>query len=173
MPLAGWAATMGPISEPIGMGAEGFAKTMPGDVDFDVDIIGGGPAGSALGAYLAQAGISCCIFERATFPREHVGESLVPSSTRVFRDLAFLDKMEAAGFPHKYGAVWTSPRSSEQFFDVSYKGIKFDNADIRFAEREQAGVGQDYTYHVDRGKFDQLLLEHAAELGAVVARARR
>src|SRR5205814_1972362 len=30
------------------------------------------------------------------------------------------------------------------------------------------GVGQDYTYHVDRGKFDTLLLQHAAGLGAQV-----
>ena len=141
---------------------------MPGKPDFDVGIIGGGPAGAALAGYLAKAGLTCIVLERAKFPREHVGESLVPSSTRVFRDLGFLEKMEAHRFPHKYGAVWTSPRSSEQFFNLSYKGIKFDNADIRFAEREQAGVGQEYTYHVDRGKFDQLLLHHAAELGAEV-----
>jgi FADH2 O2-dependent halogenase len=140
---------------------------MAGDVDFDVAVIGGGPAGSALGGYLARAGLRCVIFERMKFPREHVGESLVPSSTRVFQDLGFIAKMEAFRFPRKYGAVWTSPRTEHQF-NFSYKGMRFDNADIRFAERDQPGVEQDYTYHVDRGKFDQLLLEHAAELGAEV-----
>ena len=48
------------------------------------------------------------VFERELFPRPHVGESLVPSSTRVFRDLDFLPVMEEAGFPHKFGAVWTA-----------------------------------------------------------------
>jgi FADH2 O2-dependent halogenase len=147
---------------------------MDSRADYDVGIIGGGPAGSALGAYLAKAGLSCVIFERMKFPREHVGESLVPSSTRVLNELGFIPKMEANGFPRKYGAVWTSPRSNHPF-NVSYKGIVYDgtgmsldNASVRFAEREQPGVTQDYTYHVDRGKFDQLLLGHAVELGAQV-----
>ena len=52
----------------------------PAMPDFDVAIIGAGPAGSALAAYLAKAGISCVLLEREIFPRPHVGESLVPSS---------------------------------------------------------------------------------------------
>ena len=75
---------------------------------FDVGIIGGGPAGSALAAYLAREGMSCVVLEAEKFPRPHVGESLVPASTRVFKDLNFLVKMEEAGFVHKYGAVWTA-----------------------------------------------------------------
>ena len=55
--------------------------------DFEVGIIGGGPAGSSMAAYLAKAGINCVVFERELMPRPHVGESLVPSSTRVFKDL--------------------------------------------------------------------------------------
>ncbi|GHO97460.1 hypothetical protein KSF_075080 [Reticulibacter mediterranei] len=40
--------------------------------------------------------------------------------------------------------------------------------DTSFAEREQAGVDRPYTFHVDRGKFDLQLLQHAHEAGAVV-----
>ena len=76
--------------------------------EFDVAIIGGGPAGSSMGAYLAKAGVTAVVFERELFPRPHVGESLVPSSTRVFKDLDFLPQMEEAKFPHKFGAVWTA-----------------------------------------------------------------
>ena len=76
--------------------------------DFDVGIIGGGPAGAGIAAYLAKAGLSCVVFERELFPRPHVGESLVPSSTRVFKELDFLPQMESAKFPHNYGAVWTA-----------------------------------------------------------------
>src|ERR1700684_2607972 len=76
--------------------------------DFEVGIIGGGPAGSSMACYLAKAGVKCVVFERELFPRPHVGESLVPSSTRVFKDLDFLGQMEEAKFPHKFGAVWTT-----------------------------------------------------------------
>lgn len=135
---------------------------------FDVGIIGGGPAGSALAAYLAREGMSCVVLEAEKFPRPHVGESLVPASTRVFKDLDFLVKMEEAGFVHKYGAVWTAD-DTRPLYEHDWEGLDPDcAADIRFEERNQEGVEQNYTYHVDRGKFDQLLLEHAAEFGATV-----
>jgi FADH2 O2-dependent halogenase len=138
------------------------------DVDFDVGIIGGGPAGSGMASYLAKAGLSCVVFEREIFERPHVGESLVPSSTRVFKDLDFIPQMEEHKFPHKYGAVWTAAGSS-RLYDVDWDGLGADSfADIRFDERDQTGVDKAYTYHVDRGKFDRLLLQHANRLGATV-----
>src|SRR5690348_15808484 len=136
--------------------------------DFDVGIIGGGPAGSSMAAYLAKAGINCAVFERELFPRAHVGESLVPSSTRVFKELGLLPKLEEAKFPHKFGAVWTATGSNAAYTH-DFEGLSADcSADIRFEERAQPGVDQKYTYHVDRGKFDLLLLQHANELGAKV-----
>lgn len=136
--------------------------------DFEVGIIGGGPGGSAMAAFLAKAGISCVLFERDLFPREHVGESLVPSSTRVFKELDFLPQMEEARFPRKYGAVWTASHNIKTY-DVGWEGLSADTfADIRFEERNQPGVDKNYTYHVDRGKFDLLLMQHANKLGATV-----
>jgi len=136
--------------------------------DFDICVIGGGPAGASMGAYLARAGVKVCVFERELFPRPHVGESLVPSSTRVFKDLNFLDKMEEAKFPRKYGAVWTSAYS-KGYELMDLEGVGTDcNAAIRFEERTQEGVDRNYTYHVDRGKFDLMLLQHANELGSAV-----
>lgn len=136
--------------------------------DADVGIIGGGPAGSSMAGYLAKAGLDCIVFERELFPRPHVGESFVPSSTRVFQDLGFLETMEASRFPHKYGAVWTST-GSEQTYHHDWDGLHADGfADIRFEERDQPGIHQKHTYHVDRGKFDNLLLQHANRLGARV-----
>jgi FADH2 O2-dependent halogenase len=136
--------------------------------DFEVGIIGGGPAGSSLGAYLAKAGVKCVVFERELFPRPHVGESLVPSSTRVFNDLGFMDQMESAKFPHKYGAVWTANEQARAY-NHDWEGLSPDcQAEIRFEERQQEGVNRNYTFHVDRGKFDLLLLQHANKLGATV-----
>lgn len=136
--------------------------------DFDVGIVGGGPAGAAMAAYLAKAGVKCVVFEGELFPRPHVGESLVPASTRVFTELDFLPVMEEHKFPRKYGAVWTVA-SSALSAEHGWEGLEPDcHADVRFAERDQPGVPQNYTYHVDRGKFDLLLLQHANKLGATV-----
>ncbi len=121
----------------------------------DVIIIGGGPAGAALGAYLSLAGIDNIIFEKAMHPRPHVGESLVPSTTRIFKDIGFLETMEREGFVKKYGAAWHPPARQNEF-------------DIEFREFPQEGVDQDYTYHVDRSKFDLLLLQHAQKTGSKV-----
>jgi len=121
-----------------------------------------------MAAYLAKAGVSCVVFERELFPRPHVGESLVPSSTRVFKDLDFLPQMEAAKFPHKYGAVWTTDDKKTPYVH-DLEGLAPDcNVDIRFDERQQVGVDKNHTYHVDRGKFDLMLLQHANKLGATV-----
>ena len=106
----------------------------------DVIIIGGGPAGSTLGCYLSMAGISNTIIEKANHPRPHVGESMVPVTTRVFREIGFLETMEREGFPKKYGASWHAPKN---------KGSMY----ILFAEFPNDLTNQDYTYHVDRGRM--------------------
>lgn len=136
--------------------------------DVEVGIIGGGPAGSSMAAYLSKAGVKCAVFERELFPRPHVGESLVPSSTRVFKELNFLSQMEEAKFPHKFGAAWTAA-SDQKVYNMDFCGLSADcHVDVRFEERDQPGVSQNYTYHVDRGKFDLMLLQHANDLGAHV-----
>ena len=44
---------------------------------------------------------------------------------------------------------------------------------IRFREIPELGLTQDYTYHVDRARFDQLLLQHAARQGSRVLQGTR
>ena len=136
--------------------------------DFDVGIIGGGPGGSTMASYLAKAGVKCVVFERELFPRPHVGESFVPSANRVLKELQMLDKMEEFKFPHKFGAVWTTSTSTYSH-NVDWEGLEKDNvAAIRFDERAQEGIDRNYTYHVDRGLFDLLMLQNAHELGSEV-----
>ncbi len=142
---------------------------MKNEVDFDIGIIGGGPAGSTIAAYLAKAGLRCVIFEKEIFPRPYVGESLVPSVMRIFSDLGLIEQMEEAGFPRKYGAVWTSADKGPMY-QHDWSDLKNEPryTDIQFEERAQTGVDRLYTYHVDRGKFDLMLLQHAGRLGAKI-----
>lgn len=139
------------------------------EAEFDIGIIGGGPAGATAAAYLAKAGLSVAVFEAETFPREHVGESLVPATTPVLLETGAMEAVEAAGFPKKYGAAWTSAEDRD-IDHMGFTGLDHDfrSAEVLFSERDQAGVDRDYTFHVDRGKFDQILLKHAEGLGAKV-----
>jgi FADH2 O2-dependent halogenase len=135
------------------------SQSEPG-LETDVLIVGGGPAGSTVGAYLAGEGIDHIILDRAVHPRAHVGESLVCSTTRIFQEIDFLPVMERERFVHKHGAVWTHWAAEKEHV-------------IRFREIPELGVTQDYTYHVDRGRFDELLLQHAASRGSRVLQGVR
>ncbi len=125
--------------------------------DADVIVIGGGPAGSAISSYLAMHGYSTALFEREIHPREHVGESLVPATNRVLEDIGFWPKMGDYGWVPKPGATWTG-----------YKGRVGSEVVVTFADVKMENIKQDYTYHVDRARFDNELLKHAQTLGVRV-----
>ena len=55
--------------------------------DRDVIIVGGGPAGSTAANLLAEAGHDVLVLEKETFPRFHIGESLLPIDLPIFKRL--------------------------------------------------------------------------------------
>ncbi len=120
---------------------------------FDVAIIGGGPAGSTAGAWLAQQGISALICEKECFPRFHIGESLLPNGNQVLQKIGVWEKIETAGFVEKYGAEFTVPDRSQSVHNVFADGLV---------------KGMEKTYQVERSRFDKILLDHAAESGCEV-----
>ena len=127
------------------------------DPRFDVVIIGGGPAGATLASLLAMSGRQVLVVERDIHPRDHVGEALTPSTNVIFERIGFLDKMEAAGFVHKPGVVWTTPSAPTGKF-----------VSVRTSEFPFPGAPRPYSFNVERDDFDALLLRHAVELGAKV-----
>lgn len=119
----------------------------------DTIIIGGGPGGSTAGTYLAKAGQRVLVLEKEAFPRFHIGESLLPFGNDVLKETGAWPKIEAAGFQPKYGAEFLVGNGSrhQRFW---------------FAHGLVPGYGQ--TFQVERAKFDQLLLDHAASCGCEV-----
>jgi 2-polyprenyl-6-methoxyphenol hydroxylase-like FAD-dependent oxidoreductase len=60
----------------------------------DVIVIGGGPAGSTAATWLARLGHKVLLLEREKFPREHVGESLLPFCYSLLDDLGVVDELK-------------------------------------------------------------------------------
>ena len=118
----------------------------------DVLILGGGPAGSTVGALLAQAGIQTAIIEGERFPRFHVGESLLPHS------LPFLDRLGV------HDAVRSLPhtRRKEGASFVTHDGSR--HVAYWFDEATRPAIP--YAYQVRRDEFDAALLANAVGKGA-------
>ena len=116
----------------------------------DVVVIGGGPAGSTVSTLLAQHGRRVQLFERETFPRFHIGESLIPETYWVLKRLNMLDKMKGSHFVQK---------RSVQFVSANGKL----SAPFYFWDNKPHECSQ--TWQVERGEFDQMLLENAREHG--------
>jgi Dehydrogenases (flavoproteins) len=124
--------------------------------DFDFAVAGGGPAGSSSAISLRQQGHSVVLFERETFPRFHIGESLLSTANDAFAALGVAKQMEAASFPEKWGArLFTHDGQSGRYVDFTC---------VREVTRPQ-------TYQVCREKFDRILLERAREVGVDVREA--
>lgn len=136
--------------------AKRFRAVLPpgmAQFDHDVLVIGGGPAGSTAAAFARQKGLRVCVVEKDAFPRFKIGESLLPHGNSLLRASGVWPKVEAAGFMRKQGAYFFLSHGD------AHKEVVFSEGVVR---------GLDYTYQVDRAKFDQLLLDHARELGAAV-----
>jgi 2-polyprenyl-6-methoxyphenol hydroxylase-like FAD-dependent oxidoreductase len=65
---------------------------------YDEIVVGGGPAGSTTATMLARQGARVLLLERERFPRDHVGESLLPASVPVLEELGVLPAVQEAGF---------------------------------------------------------------------------
>ena len=85
---------------------------------YDVLIIGGGPAGCAAAAILAEFGRRVLVLEREKFPRYHIGESLIPFSYQPLARLGLIPRMKASAFQKKYSVLFVSPngRASQPFY---------------------------------------------------------
>ncbi len=135
---------------------------------YDVAIVGGGPAGSVTGAMLKKYApeLNVAIFERDVFPREHVGESLLPAVGQILNEIGAWDAIESAEFPIKIGATYKWGTTDELW--------NFNLLDTRevIEEDQRPGKYEGWrarsTWQVERSTFDKILLDHAKTLGCEV-----
>jgi flavin-dependent dehydrogenase len=127
-----------------------LARDQP-EQNFAVAVIGGGPAGSTCGMLLARAGISTTIIESSEGIRWKIGEGLPPLAKPLLRKLGLWERFLKDEHLVSYGntSAWGSP-------DLVDHSFVFD----------PNGNG----WHLDRCKFDEMLLSAAEESGAVLRR---
>lgn len=133
--------------------------------DYDVIVVGGGPAGAATASILLRYRPTArvLVVERERFPRFHVGETLVSEINRVLHEMGAYEAVAAAGFVKKYGATfkWGTEGSS---WDFNFGELE----PLRPLEDRFGPVQTSHTWHVDRAVFDEILLNTSASLGAEV-----
>lgn len=152
----------------------------------DVLVIGGGPAGSTCAGivrkYAPDARV--VLLERARFPRWRIGESTIPVANGVLRDLGVFDTLaQDPAVVKKVGVtfVWGADRTP---WNADYLQLASGDA----PDHTLDVVGQDFGalrdrvkqsdepffgFNVERARFDQLLLDNAAALGAEVRQGTR
>jgi flavin-dependent dehydrogenase len=115
-----------------------------------VCIIGGGPAGAAIGRRLAQLSHPVVIIEKHRFPRPHIGESSGPGLLALLDVLGVRERIEDQQFlrPARVLLHWPP-----------YSGYKT--------------LGPVPGLQVERARFDAVMLDAAREAGAVVLEGAR
>jgi flavin-dependent dehydrogenase len=115
-------------------------------MNFDVLVMGGGPAGSAAAIRAARAGLKVALVERAAFPRDLPGEALLPEVEGLFRKLGVAKRIAAKHFIRSPGWILESKKREVILFN--------DGTTLRFG------------YLAWRAELDALLLDQARAAGA-------
>ena len=123
---------------------------MQSSTNAHVVVIGGGPGGSTAATLLARDGFRVTLLEKATHPRFHIGESLLPANLSLLDKLGVRESVEKIGMK-KWGVEFNSPNHPE-------------SSGVEFAEAWDKTMP--YSFQVRRSEFDEILFRNAAAAGA-------
>jgi flavin-dependent dehydrogenase len=118
--------------------------------NYDIIIIGGGPAGTTIGSLLAEKGWSVALLEKSHHPRFHIGESLLPMNLPIFERLGVLEEVAEIGiikYAAEFNSLVTNPEKDTFYF------AKAQNKNHPFA------------YQVRRSEFDEILFNNCKRKG--------
>src|SRR4051812_6733420 len=121
------------------------------DLDADVIVVGGGPAGSVTAALLAGRGHHVLLLDKARFPRHKpCSEYINPAGVRILSDLGLQDELRALG-AHQVA-----------FMAISAPGGRRFLIDFEAAALGECALG------ISRYRLDALLLDRARTAGVQV-----
>jgi geranylgeranyl reductase family protein len=92
----------------------------PGAPDYDLIIVGGGPAGATAALYAQRAGLSTLLLDRARFPRDKIcGDARGGKSVTILRELGLLDDVARLPGVMVRNIVFGSPSHVEARIDLT------------------------------------------------------
>lgn len=124
--------------------------------EYDVVVVGGGPAGSTVSTLVSKHGHRVLVLEKESFPRYQIGESLLPATVHgIAHLLGVREELQRAGFTVKRGGTFKWGRNPEPWT-------------FEFAVSRRMAGPTSYAYQVERMKFDAILLDNARRNGVEV-----
>lgn len=118
---------------------------MASENEFDVIVVGGGPAGSGSTMFLSRQGKRVLLLDKTTFPRDKTcGDGISGKSMKMLLELGIMPAIEKAEHKKIVGVLLSSPNGTELEVPIP-----------------QALQGTNYGYVARREVFDNVLFQQA------------
>src|SRR5271154_3314342 len=117
----------------------------PSNFNYDAIIIGGGPGGSTTAMVMARAGLNVCLLEKDHHPRFHIGESILPRTMPLLRELGIEEELKKLPRIPKYGAEFAMGNDSKTMQFTFTDGL----------------LPGEVVFNIERSVFDKMLIDQA------------